>query len=48
MISKYISANVIAITNVSSTATNLLAIEVVTTGATTDRIYGGAVTIAAI
>ncbi len=36
------------ITNVSSTSTNLLAIEVLTISATADRIYGGAVTIAAI
>ena len=42
------SSNVIAITNVSSTATNLLAIEVLTNSATADRIYGGTVTIAAI
>ena len=42
------SSNAFAITNVSSTDTNLLAIEVVTTGATTDRVYGGAVTIAVI
>ena len=42
------SSNVIAITNVSSTATNLLAIEVLTNSSTADKIYGGAVTIAAI
>jgi hypothetical protein len=42
------SPNVIPITNVSSTATNLLAIEVLTNSATADRIYGGRVTIATI
>ena len=34
------------ITDVNATATNMLAIEVTTT-ATTDRVYGGTVTIAA-
>ena len=44
------SSNVITLSGggVSSTATNLLAIEVLTNSATADRIYGGTVTIAAI
>ena len=36
------------ITDVSSTATNFLVIEVVTTSATNDKVYGGQVTIASI
>ena len=38
----------IDITDVDSTATNFLAIEVTTTSATNDKVYGGSVTIAAI